>query len=129
VSGSRYGTEGPARQELARSFGATDILAERGDAATNAVRELTDGVGVDAALECVGTAQAMATAFAVARPGATVGYVGSRTASRCRSAPCSPTTSGCGAGWRRCGSTSPSCSTTGSDQIRVIRASVLFRGF
>lgn len=56
---SRY----PARQELARSFGATNVLAERGDAATKAVRELTDGVDVDAALECVGTAQAMATAL------------------------------------------------------------------
>ncbi len=66
----------PARQELARSFGATDVLAERGDAATEAVLELTDGVGVDAALECVGTAQAMATAFSVARPGSTVGFVG-----------------------------------------------------
>jgi threonine dehydrogenase-like Zn-dependent dehydrogenase len=66
----------PARQALARSFGATDILAGRGDDATAAVMELTDGVGVDAALECVGTAQAMATALAVARPGSTVGYVG-----------------------------------------------------
>src|SRR5438552_11569378 len=59
----------PARQALARSFGATDILAERGDAATEAVLALTDGIGVDAALECVGTAQSFATAFAVARPG------------------------------------------------------------
>src|SRR5439155_840520 len=61
---------------LARSFGATDIIAERGDAATEAVLELTDGVGVDAAVECVGTAQSFATAFAVARPGSTVGFVG-----------------------------------------------------
>ena len=66
----------PARQALARSFGATDILAERGDAATEAVMELTDGVGVDAALECVGTGQSMATAFAIARPGSIVGAVG-----------------------------------------------------
>jgi threonine dehydrogenase-like Zn-dependent dehydrogenase len=66
----------PARQALARSFGATDIVAERGDRATEAVRQLTDGVGVDAALECVGTAQSMATALAVARPGSTVGFVG-----------------------------------------------------
>ena len=66
----------PARQALARSFGATDIIAERGDAATEAVLELTDGVGVDAAVECVGTAQSFATAFAVARPGSTVGFVG-----------------------------------------------------
>jgi threonine dehydrogenase-like Zn-dependent dehydrogenase len=66
----------PARQALARSFGATDVLAERGDAATEAVLELTNGVGVDAALECVGTAESMATAFAVARPGSMVGFVG-----------------------------------------------------
>ena len=64
------------RQALARSFGATDIVAERGDAANAAVLELTDGVGVDAALECVGTAQSMATAFSITRPGGMVGYVG-----------------------------------------------------
>ena len=66
----------PARQELARSFGATDILADRGDAAIEAVRELTSGVGVDAALECVGTGQSVATALAVTRPGSMVGMVG-----------------------------------------------------
>src|SRR5213592_3271889 len=66
----------PSRQALAREFGATDILAERGDAASEAVLELTDGVGADAALECVGTAQSFATAFGMARPGATVGFVG-----------------------------------------------------
>src|SRR6266511_2760114 len=66
----------PARQALARSFGATDIVPERGEEATEAVLELTDGVGVDATLECVGTAQSFATAFAIARPGATVGFVG-----------------------------------------------------
>jgi threonine dehydrogenase-like Zn-dependent dehydrogenase len=66
----------PARQALARSFGATDIVAERGDTAAEAVLELTDGVGVDAALECVGTAQAFTTAMAVTRPGGMVGYVG-----------------------------------------------------
>jgi threonine dehydrogenase-like Zn-dependent dehydrogenase len=65
-----------ARQALAREFGATDVIAQRGDEAVEAVRELTDGVGVDAALECVGTAQSFATAFAVARPGSTVGFVG-----------------------------------------------------
>jgi threonine dehydrogenase-like Zn-dependent dehydrogenase len=66
----------PARQELARAFGATDILAERGDEAIEAIKEMTDGVGVDAALECVGTGEAMTTAIGVARPGSTVGYVG-----------------------------------------------------
>ncbi len=65
-----------ARQRVARSFGATHVIAERGEAGEAAVRELTDGVGADAVLECVGTGQAMSTAVAVARPGATVGYVG-----------------------------------------------------
>jgi len=65
-----------ARQALARTFGATDIIAERGDAAIQAILQMTDGVGVDAALECVGTAQSFATAFAIARPGSMVGFVG-----------------------------------------------------
>jgi threonine dehydrogenase-like Zn-dependent dehydrogenase len=69
---SRY----PARQQLAREFGATDVVAERGEAANQAVLELTNGVGVDAALECVGTGQAIQTAAAVARPGSTIGVVG-----------------------------------------------------
>ena len=51
-------------------------LAERGDAAAEVVLELSDGVGVDAALECVGTVQSFATAVAVTRPGGMVGYVG-----------------------------------------------------
>ncbi len=66
----------PARQELARAFGATDVVAARGEEAVETVKEMTAGVGVDAALECVGTDQAMATAIGVARPGSTVGYVG-----------------------------------------------------
>src|SRR4051812_5147615 len=64
------------RQELAREFGATDIVEQRGDEATAAVMELTGGVGVDATLECVGTGQAMETALSIARPGSMVGYVG-----------------------------------------------------
>lgn len=64
------------RQQLAREFGATDIVAERDDAGAAAVFELTGGVGADAVLECVGTNQAMATAFRIARPGSTVGFVG-----------------------------------------------------
>jgi threonine dehydrogenase-like Zn-dependent dehydrogenase len=66
----------PARQELARSFGATDIVPGRGEDAVRTILELTDGVGADAVLECVGTGESFATAFAIARPGATVGYVG-----------------------------------------------------
>ena len=64
------------RQKLAREFGATDIVEARGEDATAAVMELTEGVGVDATLECVGTGQAIDTAFAIARPGSMVGYVG-----------------------------------------------------
>ena len=64
------------RQKLARTFGATDLVAERGDEAIEKVKEMTGGTGVDAALECVGTGQAMNTALGIARPGATIGYVG-----------------------------------------------------
>ena len=66
----------PARQALAREFGATDIVAERGDAASEAIMTMTAGIGVDAALECVGTNESMATAFAIARPGSIVGAIG-----------------------------------------------------
>jgi threonine dehydrogenase-like Zn-dependent dehydrogenase len=66
----------PVRQRVARDFGATDVVAQRGEEATEAVMELTDGVGVDATLECVGTGQAMQTALSIARPGSMVGYVG-----------------------------------------------------
>ena len=64
------------RQALAREFGATDIIAERGEAAIKQVMDLTDGYGADAVLECVGTAQSVLTAFEVARPGANIGRVG-----------------------------------------------------
>lgn len=51
-------------------------MAERGRDGARAVKEITGGVGADAVLECVGTDDAMGTALAVARPGATVGFVG-----------------------------------------------------
>src|SRR5690242_20874006 len=51
------------RQELARHFGATDVVAERGDEGSAAVRELFDGVGAGSVLECVGTGQSMRQAF------------------------------------------------------------------
>jgi threonine dehydrogenase-like Zn-dependent dehydrogenase len=66
----------PARQQVAREFGAADIVEARGDEAVQAVLDLTGGIGADAALECVGTGQSVATAFAAARPGSTVGIVG-----------------------------------------------------
>jgi threonine dehydrogenase-like Zn-dependent dehydrogenase len=64
------------RIELAKRFGATDVVSERGEAAVERVRELTGGFGVHAVLECVGTDQAMSTAMGVARPGGAVGRVG-----------------------------------------------------
>lgn len=64
------------RQKLAKEFGATDFVEERGEAAVKSVLELTDGVGVEAALECVGTDQSMQTAIGIVRPGGMVGYVG-----------------------------------------------------
>jgi len=66
----------PERQKLARSFGATDVVEARGEEASQSVLELTGGIGVDAAMECVGTAESIGTAFAMARPGSTVGIVG-----------------------------------------------------
>lgn len=66
----------PNRQKLAEEFGATDIVEERGEPAVQALLDLTGGVGADAALECVGTEQSIATAAAIARPGSTVGIVG-----------------------------------------------------
>jgi threonine dehydrogenase-like Zn-dependent dehydrogenase len=66
----------PDRIALAREFGATDVVSERGDEGVERVRELTNGVGVHSVLECVGTEQAMLTAVSIARPGGAVGRVG-----------------------------------------------------
>jgi threonine dehydrogenase-like Zn-dependent dehydrogenase len=65
-----------SRQKIATEFGATHIVAARGADGEAEVAEITGGVGADAVLECVGTDAAMDTAFTVARPGATVGFVG-----------------------------------------------------
>src|SRR5436305_6978724 len=64
------------RTELAKEFGATDIVAERGGEAVERVRELTDGFGVHSVLECVGLEQSERTAIEIARPGGAVGRVG-----------------------------------------------------
>jgi threonine dehydrogenase-like Zn-dependent dehydrogenase len=64
------------RIALAKDFGATDVVSERGDAAVERVRELTGGYGVHSVLECVGLKQAMNTAISIARPGGAVGRVG-----------------------------------------------------
>jgi threonine dehydrogenase-like Zn-dependent dehydrogenase len=66
----------PDRIALAKAFGATDVVTERGEAAVERVRKLTGGFGVHSVLECVGTDQAMLTAIGMARPGAAVGRVG-----------------------------------------------------
>ncbi len=66
----------PDRVALARKFGATDVVSERGDAAIERVRELTGGLGANSVLECVGSEQAMLTAMRIARPGGAVGRVG-----------------------------------------------------
>jgi threonine dehydrogenase-like Zn-dependent dehydrogenase len=64
------------RQNLALEFGATDIVSERGDAGVNEIKRLTNGVGADAVLECVGMKESMMQAIECARPGAMIGYVG-----------------------------------------------------
>src|SRR5918995_1017267 len=64
------------RIALAREFGATDVVSERGEEAVERVRELTGGFGAHSVLECVGYAQARATAMGIARRGGAVGRVG-----------------------------------------------------
>ena len=66
----------PDRIALARAFGATDIVSERGDAAVERVRELTNGLGAHSVLECVGLDQSTLTAMSIVRPGGAVGRVG-----------------------------------------------------
>jgi threonine dehydrogenase-like Zn-dependent dehydrogenase len=66
----------PDRIALAREFGATDVVSERGDEGVERVRELTDGYGVHSVLECVGLEQSEVTAIEIARPGGAIGRVG-----------------------------------------------------
>jgi threonine dehydrogenase-like Zn-dependent dehydrogenase len=66
----------PDRITLAKEFGVTDVVGERGDEAVERVRELTDGYGVHSVLECVGLEQSELTAIEIARPGGAVGRVG-----------------------------------------------------
>jgi threonine dehydrogenase-like Zn-dependent dehydrogenase len=66
----------PQRQALAREFGATHVVEERGSEGIAAVLELTGGIGADRVLECVGTKESMDQALRSARPGGKVGYVG-----------------------------------------------------
>jgi threonine dehydrogenase-like Zn-dependent dehydrogenase len=66
----------PDRIALARDFGATDVVSERGDEGIERVRELTGGLGAHSVLECVGYEQSTLTALSIARPGGAVGRVG-----------------------------------------------------
>jgi threonine dehydrogenase-like Zn-dependent dehydrogenase len=65
-----------SRQKLAREFGATDIMAERGDEAVARIKDMTKGIGADSVLECVGMQESMMQAIGATRPGGYVGYVG-----------------------------------------------------
>jgi threonine dehydrogenase-like Zn-dependent dehydrogenase len=65
-----------SRQKLAREFGATDIVTERGDEGIERIKDLTNGIGADSVLECVGTQESMMQAIRSARPGGFVSYVG-----------------------------------------------------
>jgi len=64
------------RIALAKDFGATDVVSERGDEAVERIRALTGGYGVHSVLECVGLEEAVNTAISIARPGGAVGRVG-----------------------------------------------------
>ncbi len=65
-----------SRQKLAREFGATDIVTERGDEGVARIKDLTKGIGAGSVLECVGTQESMLQAIQAARPGGFVSYVG-----------------------------------------------------
>lgn len=64
------------RQALAREFGATDIVEERGDEGVARIKELTNGLGAHSVIEAVGTQESMMQAIRATRPGGHVGYVG-----------------------------------------------------
>jgi len=65
-----------SRQKLARDFGATEIIEERGEAGAAAIKELTDGLGAHSVVEAVGTQESMMQAIKATRPGGHVGFVG-----------------------------------------------------
>jgi threonine dehydrogenase-like Zn-dependent dehydrogenase len=66
----------PERQALARFYGATDIVEERGDAGVAAIRELTAGLGAHSVVEAVGTQESFMQAVGATRGGGHLGYVG-----------------------------------------------------
>ena len=81
-----------SRQKLAREFGATDIVTERGDEGIARIKDLTKGIGADSVLECVGTQESMMQAIRSTRPGGFVGYVAFLTASQLEGERCSTRT-------------------------------------
>src|ERR671928_272226 len=64
------------RQQLAREFGATDVVTERGDEGVARIKDLTNGLGAQSVIEAVGTQESMMQAIRATRPGGYVGYVG-----------------------------------------------------
>ena len=97
------------RQKLAREFGATDIVTERGDEGVARIKELTNGIGADSVLECVGTQESMMQAIQLRPPGR-VRRLRRRPARRRarRRRSCSSPTSTCTAAPPRCAATCPS---------------------
>jgi threonine dehydrogenase-like Zn-dependent dehydrogenase len=66
----------PERQELARFYGATDIVTERGDEGVKRIKELTNGLGAHSVIEAVGTQESTMQAIGATRPGGHLGFVG-----------------------------------------------------
>ena len=97
-----------SRQKLAREFGATDIVTERGDEGVARIKDMTNGIGADSVLECVGTQESMMQAIRSTRPGGSWVTSASRTASSSRARNCSSPTSTCTAAPPRCAASCPS---------------------
>jgi len=110
-----------SRQKLAREFGATDIVTERGDEGVNRIKELTKGIGADSVLECVGTQESMMQAIRSSRKGGYVGYVGVPTALSSTASSFSTHTCICTAAPLPCAASFPS-SSTWCGIVRSIRA-------
>jgi threonine dehydrogenase-like Zn-dependent dehydrogenase len=102
----------PARQKLAREFGATHVVTARGEEGASAIKDLTRGIGADAVLECVGTQESMMQAIGATRPGGSVGFVGVPTESSSTASSCSSPMCACMVDRRGCAASSPTSSTS-----------------
>jgi hypothetical protein len=98
IAMSRHAT----RQAIARDFGATDIVTERGDGGVERIKQLTNGVGADSVLECVGSQESMMQAIQSTRPGGSIGYVGVPHGVSLTLSNCSTRTCICTVAQRRC---------------------------